>query len=158
GFSVPYYIWDPTFDALTKAGFRVLRYDYYGRGFSDRPEIPYTQDLYVRQLHELLEATHLTGPINLAGLSVGAAIVTAFAAKHPDRVRTLVYLDPAFRTPRPISAIEAMPGLWEFFTVLTDERFWARSQLADFLRPERFPEWPAKYEVQMQYRGFRRAR
>src|SRR5436853_3980596 len=28
GFSVPYYIWDPTFKALTAAGFRVLRYDY----------------------------------------------------------------------------------------------------------------------------------
>src|SRR5215831_15233045 len=36
GFSVPYYIWDPTFDALTRAGFRVLRYDYYGRGYSVR--------------------------------------------------------------------------------------------------------------------------
>lgn len=30
GFSVPYYIWDPTFDALTAAGFRVLRYDLTG--------------------------------------------------------------------------------------------------------------------------------
>ena len=40
GATVPYYIWDPTFAALTGAGFRVLRYDYYGRGFSDRPEIP----------------------------------------------------------------------------------------------------------------------
>jgi pimeloyl-ACP methyl ester carboxylesterase len=158
GFSVPYYIWDPTFEALTKGGFRVLRYDYYGRGFSDRPDIPYTQDLYVRQLHELLDATHLTGPINLTGLSVGAAVVTAFAAKYPDRVRTLIYLDPAFRTPRPVSTIEAMPQVWEFLTVLTEQRFWAESQLADFLRPDRFPDWPAKYAVQMQYRGFRRAR
>ena len=40
GFSVPYYIWDPTFSALTEAGVRVLRYDYYGRGFSDRPDVP----------------------------------------------------------------------------------------------------------------------
>ena len=38
GFSVPYYIWDPTFDALAAAGFRVLRYDLFGRGWSDRPE------------------------------------------------------------------------------------------------------------------------
>jgi pimeloyl-ACP methyl ester carboxylesterase len=27
GFSVPCYVWDPTFEALTEAGFRVLRYD-----------------------------------------------------------------------------------------------------------------------------------
>ena len=53
GFSVPYYIWDPTFSALTEAGVRVLRYDYYGRGFSDRPDVPYDQAFYVRQLAEL---------------------------------------------------------------------------------------------------------
>ena len=37
GFSVPYFIWDPTFEFLTKSGFRVLRYDLFGRGYSDRP-------------------------------------------------------------------------------------------------------------------------
>ena len=35
GFSTPYYIWDPTFEALIAAGFRVLRFDLFGRGFSD---------------------------------------------------------------------------------------------------------------------------
>src|SRR5712671_4633827 len=44
GATVPYYICDPTFTALVGAGFRVLRYDYYGRGYSDRPDIPFTQD------------------------------------------------------------------------------------------------------------------
>src|SRR5205085_8584139 len=41
GFSVPYYIWDPAFDALTAAGFRVLRLDLFGRGYSDRPDVAY---------------------------------------------------------------------------------------------------------------------
>src|SRR5262245_47749978 len=50
GFSVPYYIWDPTFSALTAGGFRVLRYDYYGRGYSDRPDIAFNDEMYVRQL------------------------------------------------------------------------------------------------------------
>ena len=50
GLSVPYYIWDPTFDALTEAGFRVLRYDLYGRGFSDRPKLRYDADLFDEQL------------------------------------------------------------------------------------------------------------
>src|SRR5256885_1393360 len=34
GFSVPYYLWDGTFETLVKAGYRVLRYDLYGRGLS----------------------------------------------------------------------------------------------------------------------------
>ena len=37
GFSVPYYIWDGTYDSLVQAGFHVIRYDEFGRGFSDRP-------------------------------------------------------------------------------------------------------------------------
>src|SRR5438067_7104597 len=37
GFSTPYNVWDPTYEGLTKAGFRVLRYELFGRGFSDRP-------------------------------------------------------------------------------------------------------------------------
>src|SRR5262245_58120828 len=63
GFSVPYYIWDPTFKSLTSAGYRVLRYDYYGRGYSDRPIIPFTDDMYVKQLFELLNAVNLTSPV-----------------------------------------------------------------------------------------------
>lgn len=50
GFSVPLYIWDSTAAALVSAGYRVLRYDEYGRGWSDRPAVEYTPDLYDRQL------------------------------------------------------------------------------------------------------------
>ncbi len=158
GASVPYYIWDPTFDALTKAGFRVLRYDYYGRGYSDRPDIPFTQDLYVRQLAQLLDALHISQPIDLAGLSFGGSVITSVADKYPSRIRSLIYMDPAFRTPLTLSPLESMPHLWSFITAIANERLWAEGQLADFLYPQRFPDWPARYRVQMQYRGFRRSR
>ena len=36
GSTIPMYIWDEQVDDLAKAGFRVLRYDQYGKGFSDR--------------------------------------------------------------------------------------------------------------------------
>jgi pimeloyl-ACP methyl ester carboxylesterase len=158
GFSVPYYIWDPTFKALTDAGFRVVRYDYFGRGFSDRPDTPYTQAFYVRQLTELLQATGMTGTIDLVGLSLGAAVTTSFADAYPDRVRSLIYVDPAFRTPGPPPPFASTPLLWDLLTVLGDQRTWADDQKYDFHHPERFPDWPERYRVQMRYRGFRRAR
>jgi len=158
GATVPYYIWDPTFTALVDAGFRVLRYDYYGRGFSDRPDIPFTQDLYVRQLAELLDAVHITGPFDLAGLSFGGAVITSVAARYPDRVRSLIYMDPAFRTPDALTMLESTPWAWNVMTAILDERGWAAGQLGDFLHPERFPDWPERYRVQLRYRGFRRAR
>ena len=158
GATVPYYIWDPTFGALVKAGFRVLRYDYYGRGYSDRPDVPFTQELYVRQFTELVDAVHIRQPFDLVGLSFGGSVITSVAARHPSHVRSLVYVDPAFRTPETLSALEAMPRAWNVLTAILDERSWADGQLNDFLHPERFPDWPAKYRVQLQYRGFRRAR
>ena len=156
GFSVPYYIWDPTFSALTEAGVRVLRYDYYGRGFSDRPDLPYDQAFYVRQLAELLDALQLTDPIDLVGLSLGGSIVTSVADTHPDRVRSLIYVDPSFRSPEPAPAGSA--AVWSFLTAILTQPGWPDEQLGDFLHPERFPDWPDRYRVQMQYRGFRRAR
>src|SRR4051812_10876838 len=134
GYSVPYYIWDPTFAALTRAGFRVLRYDYYGRGYSDRPDVGYTQDLYVRQLAELLDAVHISQPIDLAGLSYGGSVVTSFADRFPDRVRTLIYVDPSFWTPYPVTALQRMPRVWNYLTAIFEERWWADLQLDDFLR------------------------
>ena len=156
GFSVPYYIWDPTFKALTDAGVRVLRYDYYGRGFSDRPAVPYTQTFYVRQLAELLDSLPVMDSIDLVGLSLGGAIITSFADAFPDRVRSLIYVDPSFRSPAPIAATN--PDVWSFLTAIFTENQWPDEQLADFLHPERFPDWAVRYRVQMQYRGFRRAR
>jgi pimeloyl-ACP methyl ester carboxylesterase len=156
GLSVPYYVWDPTFAALVGAGFRVLRYDYYGRGYSDRPELRYTQDVYVRQLAELLDALQLTQPVDLAGLSFGGSVVTSFADRFPGRVRTLVYVDPAFRQPYPITLVERFPWVWNFVTAVFNERWWADAQAKDFLVPDRFPDWPDRFRVQLQYRGFRR--
>jgi pimeloyl-ACP methyl ester carboxylesterase len=158
GFSVPYYIWDPTFEALTQAGFRVMRYDYYGRGFSDRPDVPYTQAFYVRQLSELLDSLQVTDAIDLVGLSLGGAIVTSFADAFPARVRSLIYVDPSFRTPGSLPALASTPALWNFVAAVVAERGWADEQPGDFLHPERFPDWADRYRVQLQYRGFRRAR
>jgi len=158
GATVPYYIWDPTFTALTEAGFRVLRYDYYGRGYSDRPKIAYTQEMYVRQLTQLLDKLNIHEPIDLAGISFGGSLITSFANRYPQRVRSLVFVDPGFREPYDVSDIAGAKALWEFFTAVFDEDAWAQGQLDDFLYPEKFPDWPDRYRVQLQFKGFRRAR
>ena len=59
GFSTPYFIFDTTFEFLVNSGFRVLRYDLIGRGYSDRPHVDYNIHLFVRQLKDLLDALEL---------------------------------------------------------------------------------------------------
>jgi pimeloyl-ACP methyl ester carboxylesterase len=80
------------------------------------------------------------------------------ADAYPARVRSLVYIDPAFRTPSALPPLASVPMAWNLFAGLVDERWWADAQAKDFRHPERFPDWPARYRDQVQYRGFRRAR
>jgi pimeloyl-ACP methyl ester carboxylesterase len=159
GFSVPYYIWDPTFSALTAAGLRVLRYDLFGRGYSDRPDLPYTMELFVRQLKELLEALQVNLPVDLLGLSMGGPISAGFTDRYPERVRKLGLLDPAgFQVGRPVLyRLISLPGLGELLIGLFAKILLASNQPGDFYLPEKFPGYPGQFLPQMQYQGFKRA-
>ncbi|MEM7663440.1 MAG: alpha/beta hydrolase [Pseudomonadota bacterium] len=95
GFSTPNFIFEQNAEALASEGFRVLTFDHFGRGWSDRPEGPYSVDFYDRELLELADAMELDEPFGLVGLSMGGVIVAEFAARHPERVSKLGLLVPA---------------------------------------------------------------
>ncbi len=152
GFSVPYFIWDGTYEYLVKQGFRVVRYDQYGRGYSDRPDVVYNSALYQNQLAELIKQLHLKTPVALAGVSHGGRVITDFTCSHPELVSKVVLVDPAYPYAKP-SESKLYTDYYE--ATHGDER--ATGQLADFKYPQRHPDWVAKYRVQLQYKGFRNA-
>lgn len=94
GFAMPLAVFDPTSDALQQAGFRVLRYDLFGRGWSERPDVCYDSGLFDRQLGELLSALRIERA-SLVGLSMGACIAATYSAEHSSAVIKLVLIDPA---------------------------------------------------------------
>jgi pimeloyl-ACP methyl ester carboxylesterase len=157
GFSVPYYIWDSTATALSGAGYRVVRYDEYGRGLSDRPDVEYNAELYDRQLGELLDSLKITDKIDLAGVSMGGSVTGVFAGRHPDRVRSLMLFDPVAGTTAKSQGMFDWPivgaYLWQTLAVPT----MAAGQASDFAEPARFPDWADRYREQMRYHGFGRA-
>lgn len=95
GFSTPHFIFEQNVSALTERGYRVLRFDHFGRGWSDRPHGPYDIDFYDRALLDLLDGLDLTAPVGLVGLSMGGPIVSEFAARHPERVSRVFLFVPA---------------------------------------------------------------
>lgn len=95
GFSTPNFIFEQNVEALAAAGFRVLRFDHFGRGWSDRPNANYDVEFYDRELIEFLDAMNLTAPVGLVGLSMGGPITAEFTARHPERVRKLFLFVPA---------------------------------------------------------------
>ncbi len=159
GFSVPYFIWDPTFKALTSHGFYVMRYDLFGRGFSDRPRLNYDITLFVRQLHDLLDS--LKFPlVNLIGLSMGGAIASAFTVDSPRRVRRLVLIDPIGVAAMPLNLIyraAVLPGISELILGLAGTEKMVNSVITYFFDTEYIKQFQDQYLVQMSIRGFKRA-
>jgi pimeloyl-ACP methyl ester carboxylesterase len=156
GFSVPYYIWDSTASALSEAGYRVLQYDLYGRGLSDRPKATYDGAFYDEQLDALLDSLGIAGPVDLVGLSFGGFVVSHFVSGHAFRVRTLTLVDPMSQRPQPSGLLRAPiigPWLWKV-TVVPGL---PEGQMTDFLHPENYPTWMDQYRPQMRYKGFGRA-
>jgi len=92
GLTTPSFVWGPLAEGLRRMGYRVLVYDLYGRGFSDRPRGAQDSAFFIRQLDELLADQGVGGEITLLGYSMGGAIATAFAAGQAGRVRRLVLI------------------------------------------------------------------
>jgi pimeloyl-ACP methyl ester carboxylesterase len=152
GFSVPYHIWDGTYDSLEQAGFHVIRYDEFGRGFSDRPDVTYDPVLYRTQLYDLITSLRLQTPVSLAGVSFGGAVVSDFVVHYPQLIDKMILVDPVYSFGK-INDPEIIAN----YKMAIDHEKQAAGQLDDFKYPEKFPGWVDKYKVQMQYKGFRHA-
>lgn len=159
GFSVPYFIWEPTFQFLASSGFRVLRFDLFGRGFSDRPFVRYDLELFTRQLADLLDVLGISTCQGVCGLSMGGIIAAEFANRHPERVDKLALFDPAgfpMDTPGIFKAL-MVPGLGELIFGSIGFGLLESSIAGDFYDPEHIKAFVEQYKVPMQYRGFKRA-
>ena len=152
GFSVPYYIWDATYDSLVQNGLHVIRYDLFGRGYSDRPNVKYDLAFYRKQLYDLIISLKLKTPVNLAGLSFGGPVVTDFAVNHPGLVDKLILVDPVYFG----TSLDKSEFVANYEMALNHQKQ-ASGQLEDVKYPDKFPGWVDKYKVQMQYKGFRHA-
>jgi len=160
GFSVPYFIFDQTFAFLASSGFQVLRYDLFGRGFSDRPDTRYNIDLFDKQLINLLDALRFTRPVNLVGLSMGGIVTASFTSRHPERVRSLTLIDPAGARPvsiSPLLSVAKIPFAAEAVLNLVGSDGLVKNIAKDLFDPALVEHFQEQYSIQMKYKGFKRA-
>lgn len=155
GNAVAFASWDNTIDDLVDAGFRVLRYDRFGHGVSDRPEIwKYDRELYDRQLVELLDKLGVTKSIYLVGTSQGGSVSIYFAAGHPERVEKIALLAPFFNGFDSSGAVLLkIPVIGDIiFRQLGEEKF-IQGALTGLYSMDKLADLSGKIKGEYQYKG-----
>ncbi|XAH26247.1 alpha/beta hydrolase [Xylophilus sp. GW821-FHT01B05] len=86
----------PLYARLQKAlaaKYPVISYDRAGMGWSDADDAPFDGQRNARDLHALLAAAGVSGPIVLIGHSLGGLLNRVYTALYPEQVVGLVMLD-----------------------------------------------------------------
>jgi len=78
--------------------FRVIRFDNRGAGKSDRPDGPYTMDVFADDINVLLDVLEIE-KTHIIGWSLGGMIVQNFILKYPQRVHKMVLINTNYGTP-----------------------------------------------------------
>ena len=90
GLSTPSFVFEALAAFLIGRGYRVLLYDHYGRGYSDRPKGRQDARFFASHLTELLDHLDLNERFDLYGYSMGGSIAAAYAAQNPSSVKQLI--------------------------------------------------------------------
>jgi len=84
-------VWDGVVERLGGKA-EILTYDARGHGRSDHPHMPYTAELFGRDLGELLDHVGWDSAV-VAGCSMGGCVAQAFAGAYPARAKALALID-----------------------------------------------------------------
>ena len=68
----------------------VISLDLRGSGKSSRPNYPYTIDMFVEDLNNLIEHLNINQKTHLCGSSLGGFIALSYALKYPETVESLI--------------------------------------------------------------------
>lgn len=122
GATVPLWEFDRIVTLLTEAGFRTIRLDLFGHGYSERPDKPHTFDFFTKQVFEFLNFLNLNQKIYLLGHSMGAVVAAKLILQKPEKFNSLIMVAPVLN-------------------------FFANQSSAKFLRVPLLGEWLVKHYV-----------
>jgi len=157
GLTTPSYVWEGLAPHLVEMGYRVLTYDHYGRGYSDRPKGLQDRAFFLRQFDDLLADQQVTGDLTLIGYSMGGAVVTAVASDRRDKIKHLALIAPAgIRLPKLgwQAQLGRRPWVGDWLTLLTYPAIHRKGVEAERGLPSSVPGIVDKQLAELDYQGF----
>ncbi|MCK5809061.1 alpha/beta hydrolase [bacterium] len=156
GISLPSYSWSTFADDIAAGGYRVITYDLYGRGYSDRPNTTYNSELYTEQLYDLLNALHCKEKVSVLGISMGGGVATHFVSRYPEKVEKMILMTP-LNNSNLFATLMTIPPIGELLLTFFAARKLIKLQ-QKFADDYNLPEgWADKYAWQMNFFGYKRS-
>jgi pimeloyl-ACP methyl ester carboxylesterase len=91
GYGAAIWLWEKQIDLLSRR-YRVYALDLLGHGFSDRPRIAYTPEVYIHFFRDFMDAIGVE-KATLIGNSMGGGLAWSVAGLFPERVDKLILID-----------------------------------------------------------------
>ena len=161
GFSTPSFVWGGLLDNFLNNGYKVLVYDHYGRGYSERPNIQYDKELYLETLRELIVSQDIQESVHLVGYSMGGPIVGLYADQYPESTKSTTLIAPAgFSTSIPnMKSWTTMPIIGDWFWRVFSDRLYGIGNMSE-TQSSSDPlsinenQFLPLFQKQLQFRGF----
>lgn len=148
-------VWANTTPYLVEHGFRVLQYDLYGRGYSDRLQGDYTPERLLNQLVELMDALQLPDSLHVITMSMGSMVALDLATQYPGKVDKIVMLDPAITGDYRPSRLLQIPIVSDLLMTL----YWypraVENQRKEFVDQTLFQSYSERLRYFMNFEGYK---
>jgi pimeloyl-ACP methyl ester carboxylesterase len=144
GATLPLAVWDPLVPSLVECGYRVIRYDLPGRGYSSAPGGGFNLPSHVEQIDQLLNGVKIRKPVHIVGLALGALIAASYALEHRERVKSVALIAPDGMATRfsfaeklvtaPVLGDVLLPAFAEQILLARAPRYSTRADVQEFIR------------------------
>lgn len=148
-------VWKKNIPYFIGRGFSVLAFDLYGRGFSDRPPVENTPELFDGQFLELLSKLKITKPFYIVAMSMGAMVAIDYLQLNEGNVKKLVLIDPAATGDYRPNVLLKAPVISQMLMTL----YWypraVENQRKEFVDEQLFNEYSARLKYFMDFEGYK---
>jgi pimeloyl-ACP methyl ester carboxylesterase len=149
-------VWKQNSLFFAEQSFSVLTYDLFGRGYSDRVEAEYTPERLLHQFTELIDSLKITTPFTLVSMSMGSMIALDYANQFPDKVQSVIMIDPAITGDYKPNALLKLPIISDLLMTL----YWyprsVDNQQKEFVDQLVYKDYAMRLQYFMNFEGYKK--
>ncbi len=149
-------VWEASKIYFLKHGYRVLAFDLYGRGYSERPDQDQSPLFFQKQLTQMIDGLCITEPFHLVAMSMGAIICLDYFHGQPERVRKMILIDPAISGNHRTHRILNVPVLSDIIMTVYWYPMSIQNQKKEFFEKEQFQRYSERVGYFMKFEGYKK--